>query len=291
MNKIWAKVLAVIACAFIFILYIIFCTEMGFKHGGGILVFIILCAVLRAVWKGINRMAEETNKEIANDIPKDNTTPEVKEIFVSKSSIPMESEKNVSEEDLSNLPPIPIDTPCSIVNNESVKCEVIQSVSDRVISELQPNSQSSVMIEEQVVPHIIDVQDKTIRNRNVLLIVLGSVALCLAFVFMIVSLVEFQVIWDYASDRFRFSNWFERTSRAHFMEMILFVLFSVVATIILSVQYAIFHQTKSNYSRIIWGCIELVAGLCTLPALLSSISAIVFGTLYVVNGLKKMNYL
>lgn len=325
MDKFWARVLAVIACIFVYVLYIIFCTAMGFSHGGGIIVLIILFSIMRAVWKGINSMAEDTNKENEEGVPQDNTNIIAEDVTPSESEAPVITpEITLNEVEDTDLPPLPIDDSDPKEKTEVLKCAVVSTApitvtseqqnlpplpSEEVVEEVveevtvediaQPvvpqdnplESPSSSIVEEQVSSDVLKTPEKSTNNRNVLLVVLGSIVLCLALVFMIISLVEFQVIWDYASDRFRHSNWFERTSRACFMEMILFVLFSVVATIILSVQYAIFHQTKSNYSGIVWGCIELVFGLLTLPALFSSLSAIVFGTLYVVNGLKKLNYL
>lgn len=321
MNKVLAKVLAIVACIFIYFLYMIFCSAMGFKHGGGILVVLILVAIMRAVWKAINKMADKPKAKNSRE----NSVSEAQSEKISvPTSVNVIDEAPMPEPEIpdSELPPIPMDdVPISAVEEKSIPSKVVipssvemlqpeevKIVDIPVESEHNETVEQSSVVEESlpedkpvgvvitetpspnVSPTSTTSASASMETPNKVLVVCGSIILSIAVVCMIVSMIEFQIIWNnYAADNLYWFDWYT-ICQSCLSEMIIYVLLSLIATIVLSVQYAIFRHTKSSTAVIAWGTIEIIIGLCTLPSLLSAIVAISFGTVYVIHGLKN-NYI
>ena len=115
-SKTQYRIIAVLICIVIYALYISLSVSMDWGHGGGYLVLFILVGILRAVWKGVNNLADEKDKTNETPAaPQEETLPEIPGDAEAE-QIPVEDETPIPVEDLAEsipqeeseyLPPIP----------------------------------------------------------------------------------------------------------------------------------------------------------------------------------------
>ena len=322
MNKITARILATIACLLIFALYIAIVSYCDFKHGGGTLVMVIAFSMMAIVWNAITHLAKGSKKGEKEDLPlgekpilpKDNPS----EVHSSEPPATTSTVNTPLSTDLPPIPEAPFSNSASTPSTSNLyptpiketKCVGQEEVSKDHSTRKQRNDSSNfVQLKNRMSrclhqtyttvagtmkqlcrrqKHNKQHPTQTADTADVFIVIWGSIILTFAIGCMIVSAVEFQSIWTYAADRFHQANWFAQTSWACSLEIALWISFSVVATILITIQYAIFRHAQEKYIGVIWGTIEIVIGFCTLPAILSSIMAIVIGCIYIVRSIKKL---
>ena len=115
-SKTQYRIIAVLICIVIYALYISLSVSMDWGHGGGYLVLVVLVGILRAVWKGVNNLADEKDKtnetpaapqeETLLEIPAD---AEAEQLPVEdETPIPVEDvAESIPQEESEYLPPIP----------------------------------------------------------------------------------------------------------------------------------------------------------------------------------------
>lgn len=115
-SKTKYRIIAVLICIVIYALYISLSVAMGWEHGGGFFVLVILVGILRAVWKGVTNLAnEEDNTNETPPVPQEETLPEIPtdtEVeqlpVVEEISMPVEeSEESIPQEESEDILPIP----------------------------------------------------------------------------------------------------------------------------------------------------------------------------------------
>ena len=115
-SKTKYRILAVLICIVIYALYISLSVSMGWEHGGGFFVLVILVGILRAVWKGVTNLADEEDKTSETPtVPQEETLPEIpadaeEEPLPAEEVIPIpieETEESIPQEESEDLPPIP----------------------------------------------------------------------------------------------------------------------------------------------------------------------------------------
>ena len=106
-TKIIRKIIAILACIFVYMIYIFISGMAGWKHGGGVIVLCILIAIMRYIWKKINNVEEQKNK---NDVPpiytENKNKEEEKEQITSNQDVILTPIDNTTTKLESNLPPI-----------------------------------------------------------------------------------------------------------------------------------------------------------------------------------------
>jgi tetratricopeptide (TPR) repeat protein len=58
------KIVAIIACIIVYVVYIIISDLAGWKYGGGTLVILALIGIMRAIWKAANNVGEKRQSEV-----------------------------------------------------------------------------------------------------------------------------------------------------------------------------------------------------------------------------------
>ena len=115
-SKTQYRIIAVLICIVIYAIYISLSVSMGWEHGGGFFVLVILVGILRAVWKGVTNLADEEDKTSETPtVPQDETLPEIpadaeEEPLPAEEVIPIpieETDESIPQEDNEELPPIP----------------------------------------------------------------------------------------------------------------------------------------------------------------------------------------
>ena len=115
-SKTQYRIIAVLICIVIYVLYISLSVAIGWEHGGGFFVLVILVGILRAVWKGVTNLAnKEDNTNETLPVPQDETLPEIPddtelEQLPVEEEIPIpveEVEESIPQEESEDLPPIP----------------------------------------------------------------------------------------------------------------------------------------------------------------------------------------
>ena len=149
-SKTQYRIIAVLICIVIYALYISLSVSMDWGHGGGYLVLVVLVGVLRAVWKGVNNLADEKDKtnetpaapqeEALPEIP---TDAEAEQLSVEEESpIPVENvAESIQQEESEYLPPIPID-----IEEETI----VSELSPIPLEENNPTNSNVEAIENQL---------------------------------------------------------------------------------------------------------------------------------------------
>lgn len=114
-SKTQYRIIAVLICIVIYALYISLSVSMDWGHGGGYLVLVVLVGILRAVWKGVNNLADEKDKTNETPAaPQEETLPEIptdaeaEQLPVEEIPIPVEDvAESIPQEESEYLPPIP----------------------------------------------------------------------------------------------------------------------------------------------------------------------------------------
>lgn len=114
-SKTKYRIIAVLICIVIYALYISLSVSMDWGHGGGYLVLVVLVGILRAVWKGVNNLADEKDKTNETPAaPQEETLPEIptdaeaEQLPVEEIPIPVEDvAESIPQEESEYLPPIP----------------------------------------------------------------------------------------------------------------------------------------------------------------------------------------
>ena len=121
MKKILYRFLAVIICIFIFIIYGAIASELGWKHGGGVLVLVLLVGVLRWVWKTVGRKGDKEKTQKSN-------VERVLSEEENSADSPLVSHEDVSPEKADrsdDLPPIPEDIEETINDDSPAPIDII----------------------------------------------------------------------------------------------------------------------------------------------------------------------
>lgn len=107
-SKTKYRIIAVLICIVIYVLYISLSVAMGWEHGGGFFVLVILVGILRAVWKGVTNLAnEEDNTNETPPVPQEETLPEIP-TDPEVEQLPVEEvEESIPQDESEDLPPIP----------------------------------------------------------------------------------------------------------------------------------------------------------------------------------------
>lgn len=112
----WLKiVIAIVACAIVIIGYSVLSVALGFKHGGGYLVLILLFSLLGGIWRSIVGSSKEKESEIATE---EEATPSETPVKADTPTIENEitpqgiASENVEKEEM--VPPV------NIISNEVI---------------------------------------------------------------------------------------------------------------------------------------------------------------------------
>ena len=131
-SKTQYRIIAVLICIVIYALYISLSVSMDWGHGGGYLVLVVIVGILRAVWKGVNNLADEKDK--TNETPaasQEETLPEIP-VDTEAEQLPVEDVTPIPVEDLAE----------SIPQEESEYLPHIPNIEEEGITSVTPTEES-----------------------------------------------------------------------------------------------------------------------------------------------------
>ena len=189
-SKTQYRIIAVLICIVIYALYISLSVSMDWGHGGGYLVLFILVGILRAVWKGVNNLADEKDKTNETPAaPQEETLPEIpgdaeaEQLSVEEESpIPVENvAESIQQEESEYLPPIPID-----IEEETI----VSELSPIPLEENNPTNSNVEAIENQLSIASQNNTPTTHWQRYKLYYIIGA---CLSIVLAVVAPISMYI--------------------------------------------------------------------------------------------------
>ena len=156
-HKTKARIIAGVIIFLIYILYVILKVALGWKHGGGVVVFTLFSSLAYYVWKTASDKGEA--KDYEDEIfPKEQNNPSIPD--EEEGVFPIRSEVKLGEESYEKLPPIPSDQnyeaqPSSSSNQEEPPLEEQNE---------EVSSIGNESIREEIL--IMESKDKYIENKS-----------------------------------------------------------------------------------------------------------------------------